>query len=92
MNTEILWAKSSTTIQSKNPLKRDCYYWYLCGLPSQKYHNYRIEADSALPASSPVHVCIELSGSMIPVSKAISEEMILNVEHGELCVWTSSWL
>src|SRR5699024_3181274 len=41
---------------------------------------------SSFQKISPLHVLVEFSGSIIPFSKAISEEIILNVEHGGLLV------
>ncbi len=37
----------------------------------------------------PLHVRVESSGRIIPFSNAIREEIILNVEHGELLVSAS---
>jgi hypothetical protein len=41
---------------------------------------------------SPLHVRLESSGSMIPLSSATREDMILKVEQGDLRVDASSLL
>ncbi|GFH93462.1 hypothetical protein IMSAGC002_04739 [Lachnospiraceae bacterium] len=73
----------------------------ISSITSRKYQTH--ESRKASPKSislfhfsfqntSPLHWRTESAGSMIPCSKAVRDEIILNVEHGERLVCASSLL